>query len=65
MTFSIYMACHNAENYIEKAIESVLNQTYTDLEVVIVDDGSTDKTSLILKELEIVVVAATYAGFPI
>ena len=41
---SIYMPTYNAEKYIERAVESALNQTYTDLEVVIVDDGSTDKT---------------------
>ena len=47
---SIYMPAYNAEKYIERAVESALNQTYTDLEVVIVDDGSTDATVRILEE---------------
>ena len=47
---SIYMPTYNAEKYIERAVESALNQTYTDLEVVIVYVGSTDGTLRILKE---------------
>ena len=39
---SVLMASYNHEKYIGKAIESILNQTFTDLELVIVDDGSTD-----------------------
>lgn len=41
---SIIMAAYNCERYIEKAIRSVLTQTYHDLELVVVDDGSTDGT---------------------
>ena len=42
---SIVMAAYNAENYIKDAIESVLNQTYRDFELIIVNDGSTDGTA--------------------
>lgn len=42
--FSVIMACHNAEEYIEEAVQSVLNQTCADWELIIVDDASTDKS---------------------
>jgi GT2 family glycosyltransferase len=46
---SIYIPAYNAEKYIKEAVDSALNQSYTDLEVVVVDDGSTDKTAEILE----------------
>jgi glycosyltransferase involved in cell wall biosynthesis len=49
---SVVMAVHNGEAYIAEAIESVLRQTYSDLEVIVVDDGSDDGTSGILRTLE-------------
>lgn len=42
--FSIVIPLYNKETYIENTIKSVLNQTFTDFEVVIVNDGSTDKS---------------------
>jgi glycosyltransferase involved in cell wall biosynthesis len=45
---SIMMPAYNAELYIQAAIESVLAQTYSDWELVIVDDGSTDRTAEII-----------------
>lgn len=41
---SVLMTAYNRANYIDAAIESVLAQTFTDFELVIVDDGSTDDT---------------------
>ncbi|MBI4095124.1 MAG: glycosyltransferase [Candidatus Liptonbacteria bacterium] len=41
---SILMSAYNAERFIEKAVDSALNQTYKNIELVIVNDGSTDKT---------------------
>lgn len=42
------MPAYNAERYIKDSIESILNQSERDFEFIIVDDGSTDKTSLII-----------------
>jgi len=40
--FSIVVPIYNIERYIEQCILSIINQTYTDFEVILVDDGSTD-----------------------
>lgn len=44
MTVSIITICFNSEAVIKKTIESVLNQTYTDIEYIIIDGASKDKT---------------------
>lgn len=41
---SVIVPCYNCEEYITRCIESILNQTYTNLEIIIVNDGSTDST---------------------
>jgi glycosyltransferase involved in cell wall biosynthesis len=41
---SIIIPCYNSEKYISEAIESALNQTYPNIEVIVIDDGSTDKS---------------------
>ncbi len=40
--FSVIIPLYNKENYIEETIKSVINQSFNDFEVIIVDDGSTD-----------------------
>lgn len=47
---SIITPCHNGEKYLSDCIESVLAQTYNNWEMLIVDDGSTDSSSTIIKE---------------
>ena len=46
---SVIMSVHNSENYLREAIESILNQTFTDFEFIIVNDGSTDKSLAIIQ----------------
>jgi glycosyltransferase involved in cell wall biosynthesis len=48
---SVVMPCHNASPYVEEAVASVLAQSYPHVELVIVDDGSTDGSSEILHRL--------------
>lgn len=48
---SIIIPVYNVKPYIERCIRSVLDQTYTNLEVIIVNDGSTDSTGKICEEL--------------
>ncbi|MCM3338766.1 bifunctional glycosyltransferase family 2 protein/CDP-glycerol:glycerophosphate glycerophosphotransferase [Paenibacillus sp. MER TA 81-3] len=48
---AVVIASYNVENYIEEAIQSVLKQTLENVQVVIVDDGSKDKTQDIIKDL--------------
>jgi len=46
---SVVMPVHNGERYLREAVESVLNQTFTDFEFIIINDGSTDTTQAILE----------------
>ncbi|TWF44330.1 glycosyltransferase involved in cell wall biosynthesis [Chitinophaga polysaccharea] len=48
---SVILPCYNAENYIANAVDSIINQTYRELEIIIIDDCSTDGSSEILREL--------------
>ena len=48
---SVIIAAYNREMYLEKAVQSVLDQTFTDLECIIVDDGSTDNTQQLSESL--------------
>ena len=48
---SIIIPVYNNEQYIEKCIQSVLNQTFENFEVIVINDGSTDKSGEILEKL--------------
>jgi glycosyltransferase involved in cell wall biosynthesis len=49
---TVFMAAYNAANYITEAIQSVLNQTFDDFELLIVNDGSTDETVEIINKFQ-------------
>ena len=47
---SIIVPVYNVENYARKCIESLISQTYKDIEIILVDDGSTDSSGAICDE---------------
>jgi glycosyltransferase involved in cell wall biosynthesis len=49
---SIVIPCYNDADYIEQAIDSAMNQTYPFKEIIVVDDGSNNKTKMVLKSLD-------------
>lgn len=49
---SIIIPVYNVQDYVEKCIKSVIKQTYENLEIIIVNDGSTDKSGEICKKYE-------------
>lgn len=52
MLFSVIVPIYKVENYLEACIESVLNQTFDDFELILVDDGSPDRCPEICDEYE-------------
>ena len=50
MKFSVIVPCYKVEKYLSECVDSVLNQTYTDFEVILVDDGSPDRVPEICDE---------------
>ena len=52
MIFSVLIPVYNTEKYLEECLQSVLNQTYQDFEIVIVDDGSTDNSGAICDKFQ-------------
>lgn len=49
---SIIVPCYNAESYIKKCLESIFLQTYINIEIIIINDGSTDNSLNICQELQ-------------
>ena len=47
--FSITICCYNSEEYISETIDSIIAQTYNNWEIIIIDDGSNDKTKSIIE----------------
>lgn len=49
---SVVVPVYNVEQYLSKCIESILNQTYRNIEIILVDDGSTDQSGKICEEFK-------------
>lgn len=49
---TVIVAAYNVEKYIEKCLESLVNQTYKNLEILVVNDGSTDNTKKLIEKYE-------------
>lgn len=49
MKVSVLMPVYNGEKYLQESIDSILKQTYSDFELIIIDDGSTDNSSKIIR----------------
>ena len=58
--FSVIICCYNSGRYLQETIDSVINQTYNNWEIVAINDGSTDKTEEILLEYKNKGVPITY-----
>ena len=52
MLFSIIIPTYNREKFLPKAIESVINQSHNNWELIIVDDGSTDNTKSLIEDYQ-------------
>lgn len=50
--FSVIIPLYNKENYISETVQNVLNQSFTDFEIIIIDDGSTDNSFNVLQEIK-------------
>lgn len=52
---SIILPCYNVACYIDNAVNAILKQTFTDYEVIFINDGSTDNTLEVIKNIVSVV----------
>ncbi len=48
---SVIIPCYNHEKYVEQTIESIVNQSYKNIELIVIDDGSKDKSTEVLQKL--------------
>lgn len=51
MKISVLVPCYNQSQYLNEAVLSIFNQTYSDFEIIIINDGSTDNTDVVAKRL--------------
>lgn len=60
--FSLIVPVYNVENYIRKCIMSLLNQTFKDFEVIVVNDGTKDKSIDKIKDLDVTIITQKNKG---
>ena len=48
LLISIIIPAYNIQNYIARCLDSILNQTYTNIEIIVIPDGSSDNTGQII-----------------
>ena len=51
---SVVLPVYNVENYLKECLDSLVEQTYKDIEIICVDDGSSDSSLKILKEYAVI-----------
>jgi glycosyltransferase involved in cell wall biosynthesis len=51
ISVSVIIPCFNSARYLRETVESIWAQTYQDIEIILIDDGSTDETSMLIFEL--------------
>lgn len=49
-TVSIIIPCYNGEKFINRCLNSILEQSYLDMEIIIIDDGSTDDSKQLIQK---------------
>lgn len=48
---SVIVPVYNAQKYIRRCVQSIINQTYNNLEIILINDGSTDQSEKICRQL--------------
>ncbi len=62
MLISIIIPAFNAENYIKDALDSIISQSFNDYEIIVVNDGSSDKTTEIVKKYPVKIIDQINSG---
>lgn len=57
---SVVIPCYNDAKYIEQCVNSAINQTYPEIEVIVIDDGSNEETRLVLEKIEPLITALVF-----